>query len=180
VDKIYQKSPKAVKEFQDGIRTLSLRHRQLLLMVDGTRTSADLAKVFSTIDAEQMLSDLEKLGYLVDKNSTAMNKGSTDSHANAQDTDKDVLDTITSEHVAFIKTFMINELEIQMGPIMGRDLISKIQKVTDNLELKPCIARWHMAIRDSKNGRTVSDELMGKLHHIIANPPRVPSSKRAS
>jgi hypothetical protein len=177
MEKIYLKSRKAIKEFEEGNRTLSLRHRQLLLLMDGTRTSADLTKLFSNIDASQMLHDLEKLGYLVDKNSTANEKNSSSQNDNSE---KDVLDTISSDHVAFIKSFLITELELQMGLIMSRDLIAKIQKVTDSAELKPCIARWHMAIRDSKNGRTVSDELMGKLHHIIANPPRVASSKRAS
>ncbi len=181
MEKIYLKSPKAIKEFEEGNRTLSLRHRQLLLMIDGTRTNAELTKLFSNIDASQMLHDLEKLGYLVDKNSTVNEKNSTSKTNNGdQDSEKELLDTISSDHVAFIKSFLISELEIQVGAMMSRDLTSKIQKVTDSTELKPCIARWHMAIRDSKNGRTVSDELMGKLHHIIANPPRVASSKMAS
>jgi hypothetical protein len=146
-------------------------------MIDGTRTTEELTKLFRNIDASQILSDLEKLGYLVDKNSTVSDKVST---VIPQSAEKDVLDAISSDHVAFIKGFLISELEINVGAMMSRDLISKIQKVTDSAELKPCIARWHMAIRDSKNGRTVSDELMGKLHHIIANPPRVASSKVAS
>jgi len=177
MEKIYIKLPKAIKEFEKGNRTLSLRHRQLLLMLDGTRTTEELTKLFRNIDASQILSDLEKLGYLVDKNSTVSDKVST---VIPQSAEKDVLDAISSDHVAFIKGFLISELEINVGAMMSRDLISKIQKVTDSAELKPCIARWHMAIRDSKNGRTVSDELMGKLHHIIANPPRVASSKVAS
>lgn len=181
MEKIYLKSPKAIIEFEEGNRTLSLRHRQLLLMIDGTRTTAELTKLFSNIDASQMLHDLEKLGYLVDKNSTVNEKSSTAKNNDSnQDSEKELLDTISSDHVAFIKSFLITELEIQVGAMMSRDLISKIQKVTDSAELKPCIARWHMAIRDSKNGRTISDELMGKLHHIIANPPRVPSSKMTS
>ena len=51
MEKIYIKLPKAIKEFEKGNRTLSLRHRQLLLMIDGTRTTEELTKLFRNIEA---------------------------------------------------------------------------------------------------------------------------------
>ncbi len=63
---------------------------------------------------------------------------------------------------------------------MSREIEQKIALVKNTEDLKPCIARWHMAIRDSRNGRTVSDKLMERLAHLMANPPQALESDNAS
>lgn len=164
---LYMKSEKGIREFEPHIRTLSLKQRQLLIMVDGVRTSEDLIKLFRNVDAKQMLQDMATLGYIVD-NHTGKNP-----IKEIEPSPKEVLDTLSSAHLDAIKSFLLSELELQAGIMMNRELVDKINRITNSSDLKPNIARWHMAIRDSKNGRKIADELMGKLHHIIANPPTV-------
>ena len=48
MNKVYVKSNAAIKEFEQGNRSLSLKHRQLLIMVDGRRTDDELAKIFNS------------------------------------------------------------------------------------------------------------------------------------
>jgi len=164
---IYVKSELAVKELEGRSRTLSLRQRQLLITVDGMRTSDELARLFVNMNATQMLNDLEKLGYLTDKNKPAR----IEQHVQNSHSDTHVI--LSDEHLAFIKKFLMDTLESHVGAILSRDLINKIKNVSVNTELKPCISRWHMAIRDSKCGRTVADALIDKLHHIMANPSSI-------
>ena len=63
---------------------------------------------------------------------------------------------------------------------MSREIEQKIALVQSADDLKACIARWHMAIRDSRNGRTVADKLMERLAHLMANPPQARASEKAA
>ena len=170
---VYIKSGKAKKEFELGTRTLSLKHRQLLIMVDGRRSNHDLVKVFGSVAVFQMLADLEKLGFLINPESASNKEPNTHLKAHLNDS------ALSDEHLIFIKTFLIEEAQLQLG-LMSREIEQKIALVQNAEDLKSCIARWHMAIRDSRNGRTVADKLMERLAHLMANPPQVKASESVS
>jgi predicted HAD superfamily phosphohydrolase len=168
---VYEKSAAAVKEFEHGIRTLSLKHRQLLIMVNGRRSDVDIAKMFNSVLAVQMLKDLEKLGYLTlvgSRKEIAKHEATTTIEV-----------SLSQEHLVFIKTFLVEEAQLQLG-LMSRAIEQKIAQVQNSDDLKSCVARWHMAIRDSRNGRTVADKLMERLAHLMANPPQAMASNKAS
>ena len=169
---IYIKSDKAVKEFEQGTRTLSLRHRQLLIMVNGKRTCRQIASMFNSDHAIQMLTDLEKLGYVLSANATEKQAMPAEKMGSPSD-------SLSQEHLIFIKTFLIEEARLQLG-LMSREIEQKIALVQNSDDLKSSIARWHMAIRDSRNGRTVADKLMERLAHLLVNPPRLMAYESAS
>ncbi len=169
---VYAKLDKAVEEFQHGNRTLSLKHRQLLILVNGRRTSNQIATMFHSETAVQMLADLEKLGY-VEPIQAQQNKIETPKKEPVQNA------SLSREHLVFIKTFLIEEAQLQLG-LMSREIEKKIALVQNDEDLNHCIARWHMAVRDSRNGRTVADKLMERLAHLLANPPQVKVSEKAS
>lgn len=173
MDTIYIKSELALQEFQQSSRTLSLKHRQLLIMVNGRRTNSQIAQAFNSEQAIQMLADLEKLGYLVNANTTQATE-----YKQAQDVQPRSVE-LSSEHLMFIKTFLVEESQLQLG-LMSREIEQRVALVQSAEDLKPCIARWHMAIRDSRNGRTVADKLMERLAHLMANPPQTKASEKAS
>lgn len=172
MQKIYTKSDAARIEFQQGNRSLSLKHRQLLIMVDGKRSAIEIAKIFNSDLVIQMLLDLEKLGYISsDKNPKQFNISEKQSNPDAK--------KLSDQHLIYIKTFLIEESQLQLG-LMSREIEQKIALVENSDDLKSCIARWHMAIRDSRNGRTVADKLMERLAHLMANPPQTSASVHAS
>lgn len=173
---VYKKSDKAMAEFNDGNRSLSLRHRQLLIMVDGRRSNRDLAKTFGSDDVLLMLSDLEKLGFLINPYNTS-SLSASQANVSMQVAKPD--DALSQQHIVFIKTFLTQEAQLQLG-LMSREIEQKIALVKNSEDLKSCIARWHMAIRDSKNGRTVADKLMERLAHLMANAPQTLASQSAS
>ncbi len=166
MDIIYVKSDRAIKEFEQGNRSLSLKHRQLLIMVNGRRTNSQIAQAVNSELAIQMLADLERLGYLTN---ASFAKQAT-KHKEAQTTQLKSVE-LSSDHLELIKDFLVEEAQLQLG-LMSRDIEQKIALVNDSDDLKSCIARWHMAIRDSRNGRTVADKLMERLAHLMANPPQ--------
>lgn len=165
MDTVYVKSDRAVKEFEQGNRSLSLKHRQLLIMVNGRRTNSQIAQAINSEQAIPMLADLEKLGYLINAN---LAKQVTKYKETLATQSKSV--ELSSDHLVFIKTFLAEEAQLQLG-IMSRDIEQRVALVKNADELKSCVSRWHMAIRESRNGRTVADKLMERLAHLMANPP---------
>lgn len=174
MDKVYIQTDKAINEFEQGNRSLSLKHRQILIMVDGKRTDSELAKFFNSRNAIQMLLDLENLGFLI--SSDAAKNQQVDHHNNQTN---QIEDSLSLEHLAFIKTFLIKEAQMQLG-LMSHGIEQKIALVQNSDNLKTCVALWHMAIRDSRNGQTVSDKLMERLTHLMANPPQAHTSESFS
>lgn len=168
MDTVYVKSERAVKEFEQGNRTLSLKHRQLLIMVNGRRTNSQIAQAFNSEQAIQMLADLEKLGYLINANLVKQAIKHKATQVKSVELSRD--------HLVFIKTFLAEEAQLQLG-IMSRDIEQRVASVQNADELKSCVSRWHMAIRDSRNGRTVADKLMERLAHLMANPPQESSHR---
>ena len=114
-----------------------------------------------------MLLDLEKLGYVVNANTAYQVK----SHNDGYDRNQAEVQ-LSQKHLVLIKTFLIEEAHLQLG-LLSRDIEQKIAKVQNTNELKSAIPRWHMAIRGSRNGRTVADKLIERLAHLMANPPVV-------
>ncbi|HSI24351.1 MAG TPA: hypothetical protein VK952_01900 [Methylotenera sp.] len=166
MDTIYIKSALAIKEFEQGNRSLSLKHRQLLIMVNGRRSDSQIAQAVNSEQAIQMLADLERLGYLTNANFAKQ----VTKQKEAQATQLKSVE-LSSDHLEIIKDFLVEEAQLQLG-LMSRDIEQKIALVNHADDLKSCIARWHMAIRDSRNGRTVADKLMERLAHLMANPPQ--------
>lgn len=173
MDIVYVKSDRAVKEFEQGNRSLSLKHRQLLIMVNGRRTNSQIAQAVNSEQAIQMLADLEKLGFLINPETVSDSELKSDIKTYSAES------SLSQQHLVFIKTFLIEEAQLQLG-LMSRSVEQKVDLVQNADDLKSCIAHWHMAIRDSRNGRTVADKLMERLAHLMANPPQLRVSGSAS
>src|SRR5688500_13105350 len=99
MDIVYVKSDRAIKEFEQGNRSLSLKHRQLLIMVNGRRTNGQIAQAVNSEQAIQMLADLERLGYLINAHSTKQVTTHKEAHATQL---KSV--ELSRDHLVLIKT----------------------------------------------------------------------------
>lgn len=161
MERIYVKSSKAVNEL-NGNRTLSLKQRQLLIMVDGYRPQSYIARLFKQLDAERELNNLEKLGFIVEKN-TFHNM------AQKQPDQQDVVDRLSTEHLANIKNFLISSLNKQIGAA-GKVLAQEIANCHHNDALKLLIAQWRLTLRNVKHSKIQTDDLIGELNHYLANP----------
>lgn len=178
--KIYKKSEKAIKEFKSETRSLNLRQRKLYVMIDGKRTSTEIANILNASNVLDMIIGLEKQGFIVDVNQpnqiAALSVASV--NFNKADVYADEDEGLEAEHLAFIKTYLIEQTQMHLG-LMGRELEQWITSVNSASELKSFISRWHMAIRESKNGRATADELMQVVYHHIKNPILVQTSQLA-
>jgi hypothetical protein len=140
-------------------------------MVDGQRNSEYLIKLFSTFDADKLLKDLEKLGFIED--ATQQRSYLT------VEVKKEESDALAEEHLMYIKSFIIEKTQETLG-LFGREFERMAEKINSTNELKAFLARWHMALREARCGRVVADRIMEDVYHIIANRPMVSSSTSAS
>lgn len=170
---IYEKSSLGFNEFVNQNRTLSVRERQVLLLINGVRNIDELEKFFKK---EQLTITLEKLashGYILPFNQTSKvspSKSVYRSTISSQTFSNTITpkSPITSAKIEAIKTILIESAEDYLG-IMGNHIKLCVQSCNTEYDLRSCISVWHMAMRESKLGRESTSFLMEQIHQILEN-----------
>jgi hypothetical protein len=160
---IYQKSALGLHEIFSSDRSLTTRERQILVLIDGKRSSEELEGFFEKRQVREVLAKLEQLGFIepVDGQSPPQHTSSYATNYIAESrTD------LTQEQIDAIKQILINGADDYLG-IMGRGLKEKIQTASDFKKLRNFISLWHMAMRESKLGRESAGVLMHQINQII-------------
>jgi hypothetical protein len=161
---IFQKSVLGVQEILSSNRSLGVRQRQVLVLVDGKRSAGDLEGFFEKQKLSEILNTLEQLGFIQHLNATlpTPNKNHT---ANIL---PDSANVLSQDQINAIKQILINGADDYLG-LMGRSLKEKIQNAVGFEQLKTCISLWQMAMRESKLGRESASFLMEQINQTIEN-----------
>lgn len=168
---VYEKSTRGFNEFSSNQRTLSVRERQVLLLVNGVRNLDDLNKFFKQ---EQLLDTIKKLeseGYIqrpLDQHAQqAMPVApytSTIALSLLEATDQ--AEPICPVKLTAVKSILIEATDDYLG-MMGRAIKTKIESCENEASLRQCISSWHMAMRESKLGRESASFLMEQIHQTL-------------
>jgi hypothetical protein len=166
---IYEKSTAGQLEITGDRRALSMKHRQVLIMVDGKRTDDDIKNNLPNLNVAETIADLERLGYIY--NTASPVKPSPAVHiappsaitAAPQET------PLSVEQLAAVKEILITSTNECLG-IMGRGMAQKIEAVQSRGELKVWVSQWHMAIRESRLGKPLASVLLDQVEQILENP----------
>lgn len=169
---VYEKSSLGFNEFINQNRTLSVRERQVLLLVNGVRNIGELEKFFKKEHLTIALDKLISNGYIqpfskmstLSKNKTAYNSSPTGLAFN---------NTITAQpinpaKIAAIKAILIESADDYLG-LMGNHIKICVKSCNTEYDLRSCISVWHMAMRESKLGRESTSFLMEQIHQILEN-----------
>ncbi|HWT28738.1 MAG TPA: hypothetical protein VN084_04445 [Methylophilaceae bacterium] len=194
---VYEKSYSGHQELINNQRALNARQRQVLIMIDGKRTQDDLARYLQNLDVPEIIADLERQGYIhtpgkpgnsvkaphhasgfgqaklppaaptgvaqpqPNASSPAPIPASNDAgSASAQERPLD------SGTLAAVKVILSISAKEHLG-LMGRPMIEKIEKIQDRAQLLTAISQWHMAIRESKSGRTTASVLIEEVNQLL-------------
>jgi hypothetical protein len=177
---VYIKTQNAIKELADLNKGLSIKHRQVLIMVDGKRSNIEIARAFNSATVVQVLADLEQLGFLENRlNKSFKADAYTTIPVNHIQQAEVIAQELSADHLLFIKGFLLEQTRAHLG-LLGLEIEQKIMLIKNNDDLRHSIARWHLSVRDSKNGRMIADKLMEELLHIMATSPQSTISKIAS
>ena len=178
---VYEKSTRGLNEFASNQRTLSVRERQVLLLVNGVRNLEDLNKFFKQ---DQLLDTIKKLeieGYIqLPQRQVAQQTTPTVTNASSitvsllevtglEVTGLEVTDQATPicpAKLATVKSILIEAADDYLG-MMGRGIRTKIENCDNETSLRQCISSWHMAMRESKLGRESASFLMEQIHQTL-------------
>ncbi|HYD33422.1 MAG TPA: hypothetical protein VEA39_02535 [Methylophilaceae bacterium] len=160
---IYQKSALGMHEIFSSDRSLTTRERQVLVLIDGKRSTDELEVFFDKKHLREILVKLEQLGFT----------HPLDGQTPVEHTPTHATNYIAESRIALspvqmdsIKQILINGAEDYLG-IMGRSLKEKVQTTTDFKKLRNFISLWHMSMRESKLGRESAGYLMQQINQII-------------
>jgi hypothetical protein len=172
---VYEKSALGYNEFTNNRRTLNVRERQVLLLVNGIRNLEELEKFFKKELLTETIYKLELEGFIYPANSQS--SGPLNSHANNQVTNISARSFLNTQPAAIpinpakltaVKNILMDACDDYLG-LMGRGIKDKIAKCDNEIDLRNCISSWHMAMRESKLGRESTDFLMEQIHQTLEN-----------
>lgn len=169
---VYEKSALGFNEFTTDKRTLGVRERQVLLLVNGVRKLDDLEKFFKKDLLMDTIRKLESEGYI--QLPIGERKQQQPEVANTFHTalsflepqNKDEAEAICPVKLASVKTILIEAADDYLG-IMGRSIKARIETCNNQENLRQSISSWHMAMRESKLGRESASFLMEQIHQIL-------------
>lgn len=160
---IYQKSALGMHEIFSSDRSLPTRERQVLVLIDGKRSTEELEGFFDKKQLRETLAKLEQLGYIqpLDVLTPAPHSPTYATNYIAESRI-----ALSPEQMDSIRQILINGADDYLG-IMGRGLKEKIQTTTEFKKLRNFISLWHMAMRESKLGRESAGILMHQINQTI-------------
>jgi len=168
---VYEKSALGFNEFITDKRTLGVRERQVLLLVNGVRKLDDLEKFFKKDLLMDTIKKLESEGYIYLPVEYQQN------HQQPQHTPTfpvtlsfldapDTAEPICPVKLTTVKAILIEAADDYLG-IMGRGIKAKIEACDNEDNLRQCVSSWHMAMRESKLGRESASFLMEQIHKTL-------------
>jgi len=169
---VYEKSALGFNEFISDKRTLGVRERQVLLLVNGVRKLDDLEKFFKKDLLLDTIKKLESEGYIYLPIEYQQNQQQPQHTATFPvtlsflDMPDNTAEPICTVKLAAVKAILIEAADDYLG-IMGRGIKAKIEACENEDSLRQSISSWHMAMRESKLGRESASFLMEQIHQTL-------------
>jgi len=156
----YEKTASGIDEITGDQRRLNPRQRQVLILINGKRNLNDIAQSLPRLAVADIIEELAAQGLIQDPARPRTISHKIEAASNTPE--------ISAEQLAKIKSILISSTTEYLG-LMGRTMAEQISTVSSYEQLKTCISRWHMAIRESKGGRIIADELMSKVQMSLSS-----------
>ncbi|PKO93050.1 MAG: hypothetical protein CVU15_04225 [Betaproteobacteria bacterium HGW-Betaproteobacteria-1] len=157
---VYEKTASGIDEIAGAQRRLKLRQRQVLILIDGKRTLNEITQSLPRLTVAEIIEELAAQGFIQDPNRPKTSPHVIEPAPNAPE--------VSAEQLAETKNILISSTTEHLG-LMGRTMVEQISTASSYEQLKACISRWHMAIRESKGGRMIADELMSKVQMTLSS-----------
>jgi hypothetical protein len=165
LDRIYVKTPRGQQEIAERTAGLTSRQRRLLILIDGCKSSSELAELLADFELVAKLEELSSLGLIQLKDQAiAAPVTPPPATATAAASPNNLL-SIDPLLLGQAKTLMIESAQHCLG-LMARSLIEEIQQCNES-NCKVVIARWNMALRQSSKARTHADQYVDAVKTLI-------------
>lgn len=174
---IYVKTGKAHEEITERRHNLRPKARQVLVMLDGVRTVGMLTAVIAGFELPAILAELEKTGFIevqgrpmpeapVPVSRPVAVREPEAARSTVESIELTALpDEIDPLALLEIKLLMQESTQQYLG-LLGADLKKQIAAIRDAAALRAIMARWHMALRESRKGSELADGLLDKARGL--------------
>ncbi|PKO25201.1 MAG: hypothetical protein CVU35_05345 [Betaproteobacteria bacterium HGW-Betaproteobacteria-8] len=157
---VYEKTASGIDEIAGNQRRLNPRQRQVLILIDGKRALNEITQSLPRLTVAEIIEELAAQGFIHDPSRPTTIPHVIEPVPSAPE--------ISPEQLAETKSILISSTTEHLG-LMGRTMVEQISTASSYEQLKACISRWHMAIRESKGGRMIADELMSKVQMTLSS-----------
>ena len=165
---IYAKTDKGRREIDDRSHGLSAKARRVLILVDARRTESDLSIVtgFGN-EIKLLLKSLLDGGFIAlrdaQKTLTPVVAESTLSSSPAPGLRRT---EYPPEEIALVKKIILESTDEYLG-LLGADIKRRVEASNDFKSIISCIARWNLAMRESKLAKPVASYYLKQVQAIL-------------
>ncbi len=159
---LYVKTAKGIEEIERRTWRLPMRHRKVLIVMDGKRDEAALSEMFPGDDLPAVLLSLVNDGFVaplqpVSQPAPAASRSSAPVNLPAND----------QERFSMARNFMINTTRAYIG-INGSSLIDRLDACADLDALRHNFDAWREAIQLSRDGKKDIGKLESQLAGLLS------------
>lgn len=151
----YVKTEAGVREVAARSLRLPANQRRLLILIDGERDVAQLANLLGADAVAAQLAELEAAGLIMNPS------------APPQVSKPDAAPVVDPSVLQHARALMCDSAMRHLG-LLGKTLAREIESAESRGELLSLSARWHMAMRASRDGHQEADVLLGSLRRMLA------------
>ncbi|GAB3255728.1 hypothetical protein [Chitinimonas naiadis] len=181
---IYSKTDKGREEIERRLHGLPAKARRLLILVDGLRPANELAAAIGLTDELPGLLALLREGGFVTSSAMASFTAPVQPARLAPPVEPAKVPTVKSpamlpapispaepiridpEVLAIAKRIMLDSTEQYLG-LLGAEIKQRIATTHDADTLSRCVAKWSLAMRESRLGRSQAAEYLQQVQSLL-------------
>lgn len=185
---LYVKTDKGREEIETRASGLSARMRRVLILVDGQRTVADLmSQTGLSLDADALLNELEVQGFIARSgaaSSAAIPAVSEPAVPPLADSEirpavpvpvpvppapvssLPQYEPVSLDNLVVMRKLMLDSARLYLG-LLGADVIRQLEAANSEEKLRACVTRWHLAMRESRQGRMFAEALFQEVREVL-------------
>ncbi|QNM96168.1 hypothetical protein [Chitinimonas koreensis] len=170
----YEKTAQGRDEIDRRSHGLPARARRLLLLIDGRKDLTELASVTGLgLDTDELLAQLQAGGFIAVVGAPRPMPPTPAAVAAPMPTvapraEGAAVDAAPADPADWIevKQLMLDSTRQYLG-LMGADLGRRIEAAQDADGLRSCMARWSLALRESRQGQAVAGTYLEQARAVL-------------
>lgn len=173
---LFRKTPLGHSEIAQRSQGLPALARRLLILVDGAKTLAQLSALSGAgAQTDNLLQALHADGFIEvtqpdgAANATAQPSPVTatiPAPAPAAPAPAPAQPAISNAQLQLVKRLMLDSSRDYLG-LMGVEIQARIEQAQDALALRNCLARWSLALRESRQGSQLAAPYLAQVKALL-------------
>ena len=165
---VYKKTDKGRKEIDGRSHGLSTKARRVLILIDAQRTENELS--VATGFGEEIKSLLRLLldgGFIAPRDAQKLSAPiMAESTLPPPPTPRPKRTEYPPEDIALVKKIILDSTDEYLG-LLGADIKRRVETSNDFKSIINCVARWNLAMRESKLAKPVAAYYLQQIQIIL-------------